>query len=276
MRKFYNEFFYIPKHGKIREKVMIVRVAMAVCVIVSCLAAMGFTAYAYFSYDVYSQKSIIQAANFDTVITVTDQNGNELEVLKGDNFSKKANLSAGVKYTVVLKPHENSTSKTGFVIVELDGKRYHTQQLGADGNNKTEQIVFYIEANANTTVSFSPCWGTSAYYSEPDVYADLYIVQNESIKSTAAGTGISDGGTVITDEDTVTDDEGLGEDLNKPDDQSGAIDPPEKVQTEVEDDKQFDENDLQQGDDDTADGNEDLDNNGDGVVTEQPKTEENN
>ena len=275
MRKFYNEFFYIPKHGKIREKVMIVRVAMAVCVIVSCLAAMGFTAYAYFSYDVYSQKSIIQAANFDTAITVSDQNGNELEVLKGDNFSKKANLSAGVKYTVVLKPHENSTSKTGFVIVELDGKRYHTQQLGADGNNKTEQIVFYIEANANTTVSFSPCWGTSAYYNAQDAYADLYIVQNESIKSTAAGTGVSDGG-------TGTVDEGLGEDLNKPDDQSGAIDPPEKVQTEVEDDKQLDENDLQQGDDDTADGNEDLDDNddsednGDGVVTEQPKTEGNN
>ena len=27
MRDLYNEFFYIPKHGKIREKVMIARVA---------------------------------------------------------------------------------------------------------------------------------------------------------------------------------------------------------------------------------------------------------
>ena len=30
MRKLYNEFFYIPKYGKIREKVMLARVAMTV------------------------------------------------------------------------------------------------------------------------------------------------------------------------------------------------------------------------------------------------------
>lgn len=71
MRKLYNEFFYIPKHGKVREKVMLTRIAMTVTIVIMCLAAMSITAYAYFSYNITSASNTIQAANFEAQITVT-------------------------------------------------------------------------------------------------------------------------------------------------------------------------------------------------------------
>ena len=43
-RKLYKDFFYVPKYGKVREKVMIVQVAMSVSIIVMCLAAMSLSA----------------------------------------------------------------------------------------------------------------------------------------------------------------------------------------------------------------------------------------
>ena len=56
MRKLYNEFFYIPKHGKVREKVMLTRLTMTITIVIMCLAAMSITAYAYFSYNITSGK----------------------------------------------------------------------------------------------------------------------------------------------------------------------------------------------------------------------------
>ena len=78
MRKFYNEFFYIPKHGKIREKVMLTRIAMTVTIVIMCLAAMSITAYAYFSYNITSASNKIQAANFETNVNIqiTDETAN--------------------------------------------------------------------------------------------------------------------------------------------------------------------------------------------------------
>lgn len=83
MRKFYRDFFYIPKYGKVQEKVMLTRVTMTVAIVIMCLAAMGFTAYAYFSCDVTSGFNTIQAANFASkIVQITDKNGQTVEVKK--------------------------------------------------------------------------------------------------------------------------------------------------------------------------------------------------
>lgn len=74
MKELYNEFFHIPKHGKVREKVMLMRTAITVVIMIVCLAAMSITAYAYFSYNVTSGSNTIKAANFDALITITDEN----------------------------------------------------------------------------------------------------------------------------------------------------------------------------------------------------------
>ena len=81
MRELYNEFFYIPKHGKIREKVMLTRIVSTIAIVIMCLAAMSITAYAYFSYNITSGSNTIKAASFYTDVTVqiTDADGNAVE-----------------------------------------------------------------------------------------------------------------------------------------------------------------------------------------------------
>ena len=119
MRKLYNEFFYIPKHGKVREKVMLTRVAMTIAIMVVCLAAMSITAYAYFSYNITSGSNTIKAASFytDVAVQITDADGNAVETITtntSDHKSHSASLDANKTYTITVQHNALSTAQTGF------------------------------------------------------------------------------------------------------------------------------------------------------------------
>ncbi len=195
MRKLYNEFFYIPKHGKIRETVMLARVAVSVAIVIACLAAISFSAYAYFSYNVTSGSNVIKAASFytDCTVWITDESGNEVEVITSDHVSHLANdLKANKTYSVTLKHTELSTSQTGFVIVTATGcaTRYHTQQLGRDGDGKTLTITFTITPGADTDVTFYSHWGTSSFYDLTEIEENgerQYILDGDDVKMTVDG-----------------------------------------------------------------------------------------
>ena len=193
MRKLYNEFFYIPKHGKVREKVMLTRIAMTVTIVIMCLAAMSITAYAYFSHNVTSGSNIIKAAHFETKVSIqiTDENEEAVDInpITSNYQTYKVGLDAGKIYTVTITPTENSTAKTGFVVITANGceKTYHTQQLGIDtniGEGETKTISFKLIVTDKTDVHFLAHWGTSSYY---DAYKnkgdqeELYITQGEEI-----------------------------------------------------------------------------------------------
>ena len=192
MRKLYNEFFYIPKHGKIREKVMLARVAMTITIMVICLAAMSITAYAYFSYNVTSGSSIIKAASFYTDVTVqiTDADGNAVETITtntSDHKSHSATLDANKTYTITIKHNARSTAQTGFVIITADKceTKYHTQQLGRDGDGNTYTITFKLTPGANTVVTFRSHWGTSSFYAdfkEIGENDERYIIDGDDVK----------------------------------------------------------------------------------------------
>lgn len=197
MRKLYNEFFYIPKYGKIREKVMLARVAMTVVIMVVCLAAMSITAYAYFSHNVTSGSNTIKAASFYTDVTVqiTAEDGTVVETITtntSDHKSHCAELLANKTYTITVKHNDRSTAQTGFVIVTAEGceTRYHTQQLGRDGNGNTYTITFKLTPGANTIVTFRSHWGTSSFYSdfkEIGENDERYIIDGEEIKLIVGG-----------------------------------------------------------------------------------------
>ena len=189
MRKLYNEFFYIPKHGKVREKVMLTRIAMTVTIVIMCLAAMSITAYAYFSYNITSGSNIIKSASFYTDVTVqiTAEDGTAGDTITtntSDHKSHSAELSANKTYTITVKHNDRSTAQTGFVIVTAEGceTRYHTQQLGRDGNGNTYTITFKLTPCANTIVTFRSHWGTSTYYGyagDSDNNIEEYILAGE-------------------------------------------------------------------------------------------------
>ena len=186
MKELYNEFFRIPEQGKIRDKVMLTRVAVIIAVLVICLVAMSTTAYAYFTYNVSSGTNLIQAASFDTTISVKMDGVTEVLPENGEADSLAYALQAGKSYTVTAAPSDDSTVKTGFLIITADdcGVEYHTEQLFTNGT-APEQITFTLTVSADTKVVFEPRWGTSAYYDayiNDSVNEECYILNRERIQ----------------------------------------------------------------------------------------------
>ena len=195
MRKLFNEFFYIPQHGKVREKVMLTRLASLITIVIFCLAAMSITAYAYFSYNVTSGSNIIRSATFKTEVQVqiTDSNGKAVDTVKPITSDYKSfkieGLTVGETYTISVAPiKDEKAAKTGFVIVTADNcpDTYYTQQLGKDEKvegGETNKLSFEIMITDSTTVYLRAHWGTSSYYDEFQNKAEeLYITQNEVVK----------------------------------------------------------------------------------------------
>ena len=197
MRKLFNEFFYIPQHGKVREKVMLTRIAMTVTIVIMCLAAMSIIAYAYFSYNITSGSNIIKSASFYTDVTVqiAAEDGTAVDTITtntSDHKSHSAELSANKTYTITVKHNDRSTAQTGFVIVTAEGceTKYHTQQLGRDGDGNTYTITFKLTPGANTVVTFRSHWGTSTYFGyagDSDNNIEEYILDGEDIELVISG-----------------------------------------------------------------------------------------
>lgn len=185
-RKLYKEFFYVPKYGKVREKVMIVQVAMSVSIIVMCLAAMSLSAYAFFSYNVTSASNTIQAANFEATVQIADKNGDPVAVTTGGDNTHTAELKANTEYSITLQATDGSTAKTGFVIISAENcdSKYHTEQFGKDSNGNAKTVTFFLKPTATTTVTFLSRWGTSSYYAnyiQTGENSELYILTGEHI-----------------------------------------------------------------------------------------------
>ncbi|MBR5315007.1 MAG: hypothetical protein IKU45_06320 [Clostridia bacterium] len=183
MRKLYNEFFCIPKNEKINDRVMLVRLATTVIIMLACLVVMSVTAYAYFTYNVTSGSNYIKSANFDASVVITtteDSSSVPVAVTKQENSSYTADLKAGKIYTVTLDKNTESSAKTGFFIVSAVGcpDVYRTQQLGVDAGvdgGATEKVTFQLKVTADVTVRFISNWGTSSGYGSN---GRLYVTNN--------------------------------------------------------------------------------------------------
>ena len=194
MKKMYMEYFHIPRDGKVRDKVMLVRMAITTVVMLACLAAMSFSAYAYFSCNITSNASRIKAAVFDMDVALrVTENGNPVDVRKVSDKTYTAVLEAGKTYEVVLTPAKASTATTGFCQVTAINcdETYHTHQLGAEGNTKRTEVRFTLEVTKNTAVQFLAHWGTSSYYNNNTVDPELYIQSGESVKMEITSPGVT-------------------------------------------------------------------------------------
>lgn len=185
MRKLYNEYFHIPKDGKIGDKVMLVRVAVTAVCMVFCLAAMGITAYAYFSYNVTSSFNSIQTGKFDATVSIMESD-TPVELTTQGNGDFQVTLLAGKTYQVTVTP--GGTGASGFCIMKAGAdKTYHTQQLSVDlipENQSTPSMTFTLQTTEDMAVTFTSHWGTSSYY---DAYSnkgeneELYITNGETV-----------------------------------------------------------------------------------------------
>jgi len=190
VKKLFEAFFAIPEDGKVPEKVMLTRAALSVIVIVVCLAAMGITAYAYFSHSLISGQNTIQAAGFIVNVTIqnTDPNQEPVQIEKTDRKGQVATLLAGNTYSVTIERTGNaSTGYCKIFVAGDDEPVYHTQQLSADVStdaSKKSAITFTLTVAEMTKISFYANWGTSSYYAayvEDGENGALYILDGETV-----------------------------------------------------------------------------------------------
>lgn len=188
MKSVYDEFFYVPKEGKVREKVMLVRLTVSVILMIVCLAAMSISAYAYFACNVSSTYNVIQSTNFEAVVSIVsivDDTDTPVTVITTDDRIHTAYLESGTTYTVTMRP--TGTATTGFCVVSADGcdKVYHTQQLGMVGDRFVPEVSFTLKVSHSTKVGIFAHWGTSSFY---DAYTnkgendELYILDGETLE----------------------------------------------------------------------------------------------
>ena len=159
-----KKWFPQPYHGKfeseepISDSRMLRRGLVTVVTILLCLAAISFSAYAYFSSTVASSSNVIRSATFGLSLSVTDTSTSEPVSLMGSgNKSFRANLTAGT-YQVTVRASNDSTA-SGFCKVRVDGSEevYHTKQLDSGS------FSFNVTLTGNAAVLFDANWGTSSF-----------------------------------------------------------------------------------------------------------------
>ena len=158
MRELYNEYFHVPKEGKVREKVLFSRITVAVIIMLIWMSAIGFTAYAYFTCSVTSGINTITSATYgmETEIVDSDDSQTKLEPSSQDGMTSIYEVGAGV-YNITLTA--TGTATTGYCKIEVKGTgktvTLFTQQISPGGT-----ISFTLVPNADATVVITPQWGT--------------------------------------------------------------------------------------------------------------------
>ena len=184
MRKFYKEYLYIPKNGKIRDKVFSARITLAVCISLFLMSVAGLSAYAYFSSNTQVSISSITAAQYDLEYSVTDENDSPKTPQSNGNYL----LGTGTYSVSITSKDIEYNAKTGFCIVDIDGEKYYTAQIGTDVNTETgqrETLTFnlVVPEDSEIEVIFAAHWGTSSNYdyisNQPE--NDNYIVDGDTI-----------------------------------------------------------------------------------------------
>jgi len=189
-----KNLFYKPKYGSDADSMMLKRLFSTVTTILVCLAAITFSAYAFFSGSVTSATNTLQASNFATTVTI--QGSDEGIITQGK--IQKHIFSPGT-YTVTITADDNTTG-TGFCVITASGTTYYTQQLGVDLNaadGKRTEVRFQLDVKAAAKVVFDAHWGTNSLYNTSNGENEFYITNSDPLRVV-----------VINATHTITDDPG--------------------------------------------------------------------
>lgn len=152
MIKQMKKFFYIPKYGKMSEKAFTRNLVLSLSGIFLCMGVMALTAYAYYSSTVSSGVQRIQAASYNCEVHI---DGTALQ-------KKQLELPQGT-YSVTITRTADSTATTGFCVITVGNKVFHTQQIEETTGTQTP-FAFTLELGQTQTVAITAVWGTSSYY----------------------------------------------------------------------------------------------------------------
>ena len=179
MRKLYDELFHIPKHGKICEKVILMRTGLSVIIMLFCLAAISITAFARFSCNVTSHTTVIKAVVFqaDVGISVTEEINAPVVAAAEDDTSTDT-AAEGETAAAADKTEENEASstakkeyRTSPVDVTALGNGVYTADLAA-GKVYTITLSKSAESSASTGFCIITANGCQDTYHTQQLGAD--------------------------------------------------------------------------------------------------------
>ena len=178
MIKLCKNLFYKPKYGSDADSIMLKRLFHTVATVLMCLAAISFSAYAFFSSSVASGSNTIKSSRFSASVKIEK----DQEIVAEGNIQSYRFETPG-KYTVTITA-DDSTTGTGYCIVDVNGTKYYTQQLGKDinaPNQERKEVSFQLDVKAAATVIFELRWGTNSQYNS--VAESEFYIKNDPQKT---------------------------------------------------------------------------------------------
>ena len=173
MKKLYLEYFKVSDNSKITDKAMLGRVIVTVAVMLVCVIAMSFKAFAFFTAEV-SSTIHVSTATFE-VETAVD--GKPIDIIGTPNG----------EHTITISVKNTSTVTTGYCVVSVgEGKnlkQYITQQFIRDENGNYNTVTFTINLAEPTLVTVEARWGTStaSTIAINDTTPENYIVDGATV-----------------------------------------------------------------------------------------------
>ena len=194
MKSFFVNYIKIPKYGTVREKVFMTRISLGLTFIIFCMAALTYSAYAYFSHSVTSNTHKITTASYslDYTFYVGDNRPNgeldfveEAQTVRPSDLDGTYKLDPGV-YTIKMVKPDTATASTGFCRIEIcdiNGNKvtYYTEQIGkvSATESVTTRYIFVEIKDHTAFVKLTASWGTCARVEQ--------IISNSQLEFTATG-----------------------------------------------------------------------------------------
>lgn len=164
---------YVSKHSeeKKHELKFFKKMSASLVLILFCLAGMGFSAYAWFTGNVTSEFNKISAASYNVVVTVTDDGGNNVDLV--DNAFDAAALSP---YIVNIAYDSTCTADTGFCLVYINEGSGSSTVYNTEAIVEGKNLAFKINLSNPAKVSFLAHWGEAVNYNYNNIIKNNDVV----------------------------------------------------------------------------------------------------
>ena len=150
-----------------KEKTFIQNIVISVFGVLVCIIALCSITYAWFTKNASSVENVIESSLFNLEITVTDSDGNSIELTENADGKLFCTFEETGTYTVVLTMTDDTTATKGYCEFSIGSTKLQTKSVSRDEAIGVDPFTFTFEiTEANTSVIFEPKWGISA---DPDI-----------------------------------------------------------------------------------------------------------
>lgn len=178
MKKMWKSMNHKKQQPEVADRSFFRSLFLSVLSIVVCMICLVSATWAWVSDSIENKGGVIQTANYDIEVTVTEKTVTVNDVMTTDAAAadtdgnvvtgqgKNYQLQGNTEYMITLKAA--GTATTGYCVVTVGDTVYHTAQIHPE-----DTLSFYLIPAADSNVSFAAQWGT--YSGEPEITENITI-----------------------------------------------------------------------------------------------------